>query len=345
MTSRSRRRQKVSLQHLCIEDKQRVHQLIVELAIAEQEKATAKIELGRERGRFKHALIQLNHQMVLLEREKNKLQSQVCGFQSENEHLSHPKMCVTTHHPSLQYHTTHDPLPLAVKTPVNMADAVCPQASTPFQLSADTSPQIQYFCSPQTLEPTIILDASNCVHDSNTALVDVAHQPSFEVAPNGICQHLECLSPCIEDTAHLHCHSSDLSIKSWFTPPSSSQEQRETLKDTGVYTVTGADTHSSNIQEMPKQLSDVVSLEGINVHFSSNEDFPYSTQRHLTAAAYINVDTNSDACKKNTTTESAAGVEGDRHATDDVELATELLNAHTWECSKCWSSVLVLEKE
>lgn len=61
----------VSLRHLCVHDKQRVNQLIEELATAEREKASAKIELDRERGQFRDALIQLNHQMLLLERERN----------------------------------------------------------------------------------------------------------------------------------------------------------------------------------------------------------------------------------------------------------------------------------
>ena len=61
----------VSLRHLCMEDKQRVHQLITDLAIAEQEKASAKIELDKERGQFRDALIELNRQMLLLEGQRN----------------------------------------------------------------------------------------------------------------------------------------------------------------------------------------------------------------------------------------------------------------------------------
>ena len=54
-----------------MEDKQRVHQLITDLAIAEQEKASAKIELDKERGQFRDALIELNRQMLLLEGQRN----------------------------------------------------------------------------------------------------------------------------------------------------------------------------------------------------------------------------------------------------------------------------------
>ena len=61
----------VTLKHLCERDKQRVRQLILELATAGQEKDTAERTLGRERGRFREALIQLNQQMISLERENN----------------------------------------------------------------------------------------------------------------------------------------------------------------------------------------------------------------------------------------------------------------------------------
>ena len=61
----------VSLRHLCVEDKQRVHQLITDLAMAEQEKASAKIELDKERSRFRNALIELNRQMLVLEGQRS----------------------------------------------------------------------------------------------------------------------------------------------------------------------------------------------------------------------------------------------------------------------------------
>lgn len=61
----------VTLKHLCERDKQRVRHLILELATAGQEKDTVERTLGKERGRFREALIQLNQQMISLEKENN----------------------------------------------------------------------------------------------------------------------------------------------------------------------------------------------------------------------------------------------------------------------------------
>lgn len=61
----------VSVRRLCNADKQRVRQIILELALADQKKVCAEKKLYKERCRFRRAFVLLNQQMVLLEREKS----------------------------------------------------------------------------------------------------------------------------------------------------------------------------------------------------------------------------------------------------------------------------------
>ena len=59
-----------TLQNLCEEDKQCVRQLITELAQAAKTKDVAEKELCKERCQYRDALIQLNQQLMSLERER-----------------------------------------------------------------------------------------------------------------------------------------------------------------------------------------------------------------------------------------------------------------------------------
>ena len=260
------------------------------------------------------------------------LQYQLLSFKSESKCPSHPTLHVTAHHPSLP--TTSNPPPFAVETPVSMADehvhAGCPQSSSLVQLSAKTSPQIQ--CSPLTIEPGAILNASSSTHRLSTPL-DVTVQLPFETKPHGICEQLECPPSCSPDMAHPHCHCPDISIKSWVSPPPlSCKGQREAIKDVGEYAQTVNDTQLEKLSNELSAENDKLKHDGF-----------YSAERPLTVAAYINSEANPDTCRK-ITTECAAGIEGDLHEICDVEMATVLLNAHNWECSKHWNAVPVLQQ-
>ena len=270
------------------------------------------------------------------------LQYQLLSFQTESKCPTRPTLRVTDHHPSLQFPTTSNPPALAVETPVSKADvhvhASCPQSSSPVQLSAK-SPHIPCFCSPQTVEPGAKLNRSSHMRHSNTPPLDVTLQQSFETKPHAVCQQLECQSSCSPDTTHTYCNCPDLSIKSWVSPPPlSCPEQREALEDVGAYAPSGNGTHLIDIQKLPKGLS------------AENDKMKYCDGLHsaektpLTAAVYINAEANPDMCRKSTT-ECAAGIEGDLHEMGDVEMATVLLNVHNWECSKHWNSVPLFQQE
>ena len=60
----------VSIRRICAADKQRIRKVVLELAIADNKKCVAEHKLRRERCQFRHALFQLNEQIVILEREK-----------------------------------------------------------------------------------------------------------------------------------------------------------------------------------------------------------------------------------------------------------------------------------
>ena len=60
-----------SFRRLCKGDKNRVRELIIDVATADQRVCEVEKKLHMERDQFRHALLRLNQQIVLLEKQKS----------------------------------------------------------------------------------------------------------------------------------------------------------------------------------------------------------------------------------------------------------------------------------